>query len=136
MHSRFKILDSFLLEHQIYWRSDPFHLCRTQQTPWRNVNRPLVDWLEGLSIQRIQTLKEQPQLVADELTLFLPQLYSVNQNIQFDRTTLAGLKLARGTGDGIPGRKLQQIVSMGVFSQALTVVLIKPIEVHKALLGE
>ncbi|MEZ8267556.1 methyltransferase [Vibrio cyclitrophicus] len=113
MHSRFKILDSFLLEHQIYWRSDPFHLCRTQQTPWRNVNRPLVDWLEGLSIQRIQTLKEQPQLVADELTLFLPQLYSVNQNIQFDRTTLAGLKLARGTGDGIPGRKLQQIVSMG-----------------------
>ncbi|ERM61291.1 MULTISPECIES: methyltransferase [Vibrio] len=113
MHSRFKILDSFLLEHQIYWRSDPFHLCRTQQTPWRNVNRPLVDWLEGLSIQRIQTLKEQPQLVADELTLFLPQLYSVNQNIQFDRATLAGLKLARGTGDGIPGRKLQQIVSMG-----------------------
>ncbi|XNG96065.1 methyltransferase [Vibrio cyclitrophicus] len=113
MHSRFKILDSFLLEHQIYWRSDPFHLCRTQQTPWRNVNRPLVDWLEGLSIQRIQTLKEQPQLVVDELTLFLPQLYSVNQNIQFDRATLAGLKLARGTGDGIPGRKLQQIVSMG-----------------------
>ncbi len=113
MHSRFKILDSFLLEHQIYWRSEPFHLCRTQQTPWRNVNRPLVDWLEGLSIQRIQTLKEQPQLVADELTLFLPQLYSVNQNIQFDRATLAGLKLARGTGDGIPGRKLQQIVSMG-----------------------
>ncbi|MEZ8983553.1 SAM-dependent methyltransferase [Vibrio cyclitrophicus FF160] len=113
MHSRFKILDSFLLEHQIYWRSDPFHLCRTQQTPWRNVNRPLVDWLEGLSIQRIQTLKEQPQLVADELTLFLPQLYSVNQNIQFDRATLAGLKLARGTGDGIPGRKLHQIVSMG-----------------------
>ena len=113
MHSRFKILDSFLLEHQIYWRSDPFHLCRTQQTPWRNVNRPLVDWLEGLSIQRIQTLKEQPQLVADELTLVLPQLYSVNQNIQFDRATLAGLKLARGTGDGIPGRKLQQIVSMG-----------------------
>ncbi|MEZ8946699.1 MULTISPECIES: methyltransferase [unclassified Vibrio] len=113
MHSRFKILDSFLLEHQIYWRSEPFHLCRTHQTPWRNVNRPLVDWLEGLSIQRIQTLKEQPQLLADELTLFLPQLYAVNQNIQFERATLAGLKLARGTGDGIPGRKLQQIVSMG-----------------------
>ncbi|NOH44359.1 methyltransferase [Vibrio cyclitrophicus] len=113
MHSRFKILDSFLLEHQIYWRSDPFHLCRTQQTPWRNVNRPLVDWLEGLSIQRIQTLKEQPQLLADELIFFLPQLYAVNQNIQFGRATLAGLKLARGTGDGIPGRKLQQIVSMG-----------------------
>ncbi|WP_146531898.1 methyltransferase [Vibrio cyclitrophicus] len=113
MHSRFKILDSFLLEHQIYWRSDPFHLCRTQQTLWRNVNRPLVDWLEGLSIQRIQTLKEQPQLLADELIFFLPQLYAVNQNIQFGRATLAGLKLARGTGDGIPGRKLQQIVSMG-----------------------
>ncbi|MEZ8659237.1 methyltransferase [Vibrio cyclitrophicus] len=113
MHSRFKILDSFLLEHQIYWRSEPFHLCRTQQTPWRNVNRPLVDWLEGLSIQRIQTLKEQPQLLADELIFFLPQLYAVNQNIQFGRATLAGLKLARGTGDGIPGRKLQQIVSMG-----------------------
>ncbi|MDH5904296.1 SAM-dependent methyltransferase [Vibrio splendidus] len=113
MHSRFTILDSFLLEHQVYWRSEPFHLCQTHHQPWKDVNRPLVDWLEGLSIERIQTLKEQPQLLVEELTRFLPRLDAANQNIQFDNTALVGLDLPRGTADGIPGRKLQQIVAMG-----------------------
>ncbi|WKY57180.1 methyltransferase [Vibrio sp. SNU_ST1] len=113
MHSRFKILDSFLLEHQIYWRSEPFHLCQTHDQPWIGVNLPLVDWLDGLSIERIQTLKEQPQVLLSELMRFLPELGNANQHIQFDNSALVGLDLPRGTADGIPGRKLQQIVAMG-----------------------
>ncbi|MFS1465676.1 methyltransferase [Vibrio lentus] len=113
MHSRFTILDSFLLEHQVYWRSEPFHLCQTQQQPWVDVNRPLVDWLNSLSIENIQTLKEQPQVLIKELIRFLPELETANQNIQFDNSVLVGLDLPRGTADGIPGRKLQQIVAMG-----------------------
>lgn len=113
MHSRFTILDSFLLDHQVYWRSEPFHLCQTQQQPWSDVNRPLVDWLDSLSIENIQALKEQPQNLLAELTRFLPQLETVNQIIQFNHTELVGLDLPRGTADGIPGRKLQQIVAMG-----------------------
>lgn len=113
MHSRFKILDSFLLEHQVYWRSEPFHLCQTQQRPWVDVNRPLVDWLNSLSIENIQILKEQPQALVEELIGFLPELEEANQNIQFTFTAHKGLTLPRGTEDGIPGRKLQQIVSMG-----------------------
>ncbi|MEZ8039522.1 MULTISPECIES: methyltransferase [Vibrio] len=113
MHSRFKILDSFLLEHQIYWRSEPFHLCQTHDQPWTDVNLPLVDWLDGLSIERIQTLKEQPQVLISELMRFLPELGNANQHIQFDNSALVGLDLPRGTADGIPGRKLQQIVAMG-----------------------
>ncbi|PML59498.1 methyltransferase [Vibrio lentus] len=113
MHSRFTILDSFLLEHQVYWRSEPFHLCQAQQQPWVNVNRPLVDWLNSLSIENIQILKEQPQVLIMELIRFLPELETANQNIQFDNSTLVGLDLPRGTADGIPGRKLQQIVAMG-----------------------
>ncbi|NVN83871.1 MULTISPECIES: methyltransferase [unclassified Vibrio] len=113
MHSRFKTLDSFLLEHQVYWRSEPFHLCQTQQQPWVDVNRPLVDWLDRLSIENIQILKEQPQVLAEELIGFLPELEEANQSIQFTTKALKGLTLPRGTEDGIPGRKLQQIVSMG-----------------------
>jgi hypothetical protein len=113
MHSRFKTLDSFLLENQVYWRSDPFHLCQTQQQPWVDVNRPLVDWLDRLSIENIQILKEQPQVLVEELIGFLPELEEANQSIQFTSTALKGLTLPRGTEDGIPGRKLQQIVSMG-----------------------
>ncbi|MEZ9892783.1 methyltransferase [Vibrio lentus] len=113
MHSRFTILDSFLLEHQVYWRSEPFHLCKTQQQPWVDVNRPLVDWLNSLSIESIQILKEQPQVLIKELIRFLPELETANQNIQFDHSVFAGLDLPRGTADGIPGRKLQQIVAMG-----------------------
>ncbi|MCC4817624.1 SAM-dependent methyltransferase [Vibrio lentus] len=113
MHSRFTILDSFLLEHQVYWRSEPFHLCQTQQQPWVDVNRPLVDWLNSLSIESIQILKEQPQVLIKELIRFLPELETANQNIQFDHSVFAGLDLPRGTADGIPGRKLQQIVAMG-----------------------
>ncbi|MEZ8084606.1 methyltransferase [Vibrio sp. 1S139] len=113
MHSRFKILDSFLLEHQVYWRSEPFHLCQTQQQPWQEVNSPLVDWLNSLTTENIQTLKEQPDLLITELARFLPQLTLVHQSTQFTNTALKGLQLPRGTEDGIPGRKLQQIVSMG-----------------------
>ncbi|MEG3221195.1 methyltransferase [Vibrio gigantis] len=113
MHSRFKTLDSFLLEHQVYWRSEPFHLCQTEQQPWFDVNRPLVDWLDSLSIENIQILKEQPQVLVEELICFLPELEKANQSIQFTSTALKGLTLPRGTEDGIPGRKLQQIVSMG-----------------------
>lgn len=113
MHSRFKILDSFLLEHQVYWRSEPFHLCQTQQQPWVDVNRPLVDWLDSLNIENIQILKEQPQVLVEQLIRFLPELEEANQSIQFTTTALKGLTLPRGTADGIPGRKLQQIVSMG-----------------------
>ena len=113
MHSRFKILDSFLLEHQVYWRSEPFHLCQTQQQPWKEVNRPLVDWLNSLTIENIQTLKELPDLLLTELSYFMPQLADVHQSTQFPNTNLKGLQLPRGTEDGIPGRKLQQIVSMG-----------------------
>ncbi|MEZ9996858.1 methyltransferase [Vibrio lentus] len=113
MHSRFTILDSFLLEHQVYWRSEPFHLCQTQQQPWVDVNRPLVDWLNSLSIENIQILKEQPQVLIKELIRFLPELETANQNIQFENSLLVGLDLPRGTAEGIPGRKLQQIVSMG-----------------------
>lgn len=113
MHSRFKILDSFLLEHQIYWRSEPFHLCQTQQQPWQEVNRPLVDWLESLDNESVQTLKEQPQILVEKLTRFLPELDTASQNIQFDNTALVGLDLPRGTAEGIPGRKLNQIVAMG-----------------------
>ncbi|MEZ8631202.1 methyltransferase [Vibrio lentus] len=113
MHSRFTILDSFLLEHQVYWRSEPFHLCQTQQQPWVDVNRPLVDWLNSLSIENIQILKEQPQVLIKGLIRFLPELETANQNIQFENSLLVGLDLPRGTADGIPGRKLQQIVAMG-----------------------
>lgn len=113
MHSRFKILDSFLLEHQVYWRSEPFHLCQTQQQPWQEVNSPLVDWLNSLTTENIQTLKEQPDLLITELGRFLPQLAQAHQSTQFTNTALKGLQLPRGTEDGIPGRKLQQIVSMG-----------------------
>ncbi|WP_373941075.1 SAM-dependent methyltransferase [Vibrio chagasii] len=113
MHSRFKILDSFLLEHQVYWRSEPFHLCQTQQQPWQKVNSPLVDWLNSLTTENIQTLKEQPDLLITELGRFLPQLMQAHQSTQFTNTALKGLQLPRGTEDGIPGRKLQQIVSMG-----------------------
>ena len=113
MHSRFKILDSFLLEHQVYWRSEPFHLCQTLQQPWLDVNRPLIDWLESLSLESIQYLKDQPQILIAELARFIPPLEQVSQSIQFNSTKLAGLKLDRGTEEGIPGRKLQQIVAMG-----------------------
>jgi hypothetical protein len=102
-----------LLEHQFYWRSEPFHQCQTQQQPWVDVNRPLVDWLDNLSIDNIQILKEQPQVLLGELTRFIPKLEKANLNIQFNHIGFVGLDLPRGTEDGIPGRKLQQIVAMG-----------------------
>ncbi|MFA0521303.1 SAM-dependent methyltransferase, partial [Vibrio sp. 10N.222.55.E8] len=69
--------------------------------------------LDSLNKENIQTLKDQPQLLVEELTRFFPQLDTAKQTVQFERTALIGLDLPRSTADGVPGRKLQQIMAMG-----------------------
>ncbi len=72
MQSKFQILDSFLHQHQVYWRSEPFHLCQQDELPWRSHNQPLFTWLQSLSNDQVLAFKEQPASLIEELNEFFP----------------------------------------------------------------
>ena len=112
MQSKFQTLDSFLNQHQVYWRSEPFHLCQQDELPWRDHNEALFIWLQALNEQQIQAYKEQPESLVKELNAFFPDLNSIVEAIELPTLSHKGLDLPKGTDTGIPGRKLEQIMSM------------------------
>jgi hypothetical protein len=112
MQSKFQTLDTFLYQHQVYWRSEPFHLCQQDELPWRRYNEALFAWLQSLDEQQIQVYKDQPDSLAEELGAFFPDLNDIVDVIQIPTLNREGLDLPKGTDTGIPGRKLEQIMSM------------------------
>ena len=112
MQSKFQILDSFLHQHQVYWRSEPFHLCQQDELPWRSHNQPLFTWLQSLSNDQVLAFKEQPASLIEELNEFFPDLSRVVEAVELSTLERKGLDLPKGTDIGIPGRKLEQIMSM------------------------
>lgn len=112
MQSKFQILDSFLHQHQVYWRSEPFHLCQQDELPWRSHNQPLFAWLQSLSNDQVLAFKEQPTSLIEELNAFFPELSQVVEGVELSTLERKGLDLPKGADTGIPGRKLEQIMSM------------------------
>ena len=54
-----------------------------------------------------------PALALKALSPFLPELEQLAELTHLELLSLNGLELARGLDNGIPGRKLEQISSMG-----------------------
>ncbi|WP_394247344.1 methyltransferase [Vibrio profundi] len=113
MQTKFQLLDSFLINHQEFWRIDPFHLCQAEQQPWALQSPELKSWLDSLSINDVTQYKEQPERLINHITSFIPELESVAENTFLPLSQSQGLDLDRNTGVGIPGRKLEQILTMG-----------------------
>jgi hypothetical protein len=73
----------------------------------------LCQWLASLSPFQIEEYKAEPELALKALSPFLPELEQLADLTHLETLTLNGLELARGLDNGIPGRKLEQISSMG-----------------------
>ncbi|WP_375753411.1 hypothetical protein [Vibrio sp. HN007] len=115
MQSRFSTLNTLLLNHQEYWRIEPFKLSAGSDMPWHISNPQLTEWLDTLSFEDIAHYKANTCNLVEEISQHLPATRDMHSLIALPEES-AELKLARGLDTGIPGRKLTQITSMGACS--------------------
>lgn len=113
MQDTFQKLDSFLLSHELFWRFEPFFSSFEDRLPWQVEHPQLCQWLASLSPEQIEEFKTNPKRFHKVLEQFIPSLSVVDELTQLIGSTLYGLQLERGLETGVPGRKLEQIVSMG-----------------------
>ncbi|UPQ88787.1 methyltransferase [Vibrio sinaloensis] len=113
MLNQFQTLDQFLLDNQDYWRFEPFFLSQQGCFPWLDHHPLLCDWLASLTQSQIEEYKQDTSSLLDVLTRFLPQLQCISLWTQLPLSRKQTLDLPRGLDNGIPGRKLEQIYSMG-----------------------
>lgn len=112
MNQSFKLLDTFLLDHQALWRFEPFHACSNSSYPWLDDYPQLSAWLDGLSQSDIEHYKGDEKTLFDALVSLISTLNDVTALTQLSKTTHRPLILQRGLDVGVPGRKLSQIKSM------------------------
>ncbi|WP_047043783.1 methyltransferase [Vibrio mexicanus] len=113
MKQQFKILDTFLSDHQDYWRFEPFHQSLFDLLPWHDTHPELCQWLINLLPKEIEHFKSEPAELVAQFQGFLPEVVAVNDICNVEAAEVEDLALPTGLDNGIPGRKLNQIVAMG-----------------------
>jgi len=109
----FQSLDRFLVDNQSLWRFEPFFASRTNTLPWLTDNDPLCAWLDSLSPEQIEHFKVDNDTLVEAISDYLPDITQIATWTKLPTLPTQGLQLSRGVDSGVPGRKLQQIVSMG-----------------------
>ena len=112
MQQQFQKLDSVLSRYQSFWRFEPFFQSLRLDLPWVEQFPQLCEWLSSLSNQQIEFYKQHNEELEHELARVLPEMLILSELTSLQRLALNGIKLPRGVDAGIPGRKLEQIISM------------------------
>ncbi|GMM76106.1 MULTISPECIES: methyltransferase [Vibrio] len=113
MKTQFQFINDCLIENQSLWRFEPFKSSIHASLPWQEQHPQLCQWLASLSPSQIEEYKAEPELALKALSPFLPELEQLSELTGLEPLALKGLELVRGLDNGIPGRKLEQISSMG-----------------------
>ncbi|HHX8485365.1 TPA: methyltransferase [Vibrio diabolicus] len=113
MKTQFQFINDCLLENESLWRFEPFKSSIHISLPWQEQHPQLCQWLVSLSPSQIEEYKAESELALKAISAFVPQLEQLAYHTRLESLTLNGLALARGLDNGIPGRKLEQISSMG-----------------------
>lgn len=113
MRHQFQSIDQFLCQYQTYWRFEPFFTSADSTLPWMKDNPELCNYLENLPSDEIERFKSDHSALVDALIRFFPELHSLAILTSLPRLAHQGLRLERGVDSGVPGRKLDQILSMG-----------------------
>lgn len=113
MHNLFHSIDSFLLQHQNYWRFEPFIISQSSVLPWQDTHPALCQWLMDLSDQQVEEYKQHQDELVKAVLPYFPAMEALLSQLNVPQIPLAGLALARGVDSGVPGRKLAQIAAMG-----------------------
>nr|WP_319536690.1 methyltransferase [uncultured Vibrio sp.] len=113
MNTQFQFINDCLIENQSLWRFDPFQSSIHPVLPWQEQYPNLCQWLASLSPLQIERLKTKPEEALTEISAYVPVLKLLSEHTHLEAVPLRGLDLDRGLDSGVPGRKLEQIVSMG-----------------------
>ncbi len=113
MKTQFQFINDCLIENQSLWRFEPFKSSVHVSLPWQEQHPQLCQWLASLSPSQIEEYKAEPELALKALSPFLLELEQLAELTFLEPLDLKGLELVRGLDNGIPGRKLEQISSMG-----------------------
>ncbi|WP_321463392.1 methyltransferase [uncultured Vibrio sp.] len=113
MNTQFQFINDCLIENQSLWRLDPFQSSIHPVLPWQEQYPNLCQWLASLSPLQIERLKTKPEEALTEISAYVPVLKLLSEHTHLEAVPLRGLDLDRGLDSGVPGRKLEQIVSMG-----------------------
>ncbi|CAH1536355.1 SAM-dependent methyltransferase [Vibrio jasicida] len=113
MKTQFQFINDCLIENQSLWRFEPFKSSIHASLPWQEQHPQLCQWLASLTPSQIEEYKSEPELLFKAIGTCLPDLELLAALTRLETLSLNGLELARGLDSGIPGRKLQQISSMG-----------------------
>lgn len=113
MHKTFQQLNTFLLKHQALWRLDPFR--QSMQPQWfpEFIPSDMARWLTQLEIEEIEQLKGSPELIIEELGHHIPELRTIHDLAMLSEIHLPSAERNLRLENGIPGRKLAQIQSLG-----------------------
>ncbi|MGY5615607.1 methyltransferase [Vibrio cincinnatiensis] len=118
MRDIFQQCDTFLYQTQPFWRFEPFHYSGALISPWHHIIPELDNRLEGLSLERIVTLKQQPEQLTNLLAPYIPDLDNMVrlQDALLSKVSVeSGREACRDLYTGVPGRKVRQIQSLGPF---------------------
>ncbi|MFC1235092.1 methyltransferase [Vibrio sp. F74] len=118
MQSVFLQLELILQQNESLWRFEPFHQSIQSRLTWSGDYPELCQWLSALSIEQVRQYKSSTSKLMNDITLVFPQVEELQRLISLSMTTQDPVSLKRGLDSGIPGRKLEQIVSMGSFALA------------------
>ncbi|WP_045496059.1 methyltransferase [Vibrio hyugaensis] len=113
MKTQFQFINDCLIENQSLWRFEPFKSSIHASLPWQEQHPQLCQWLASLTPSQIEEYKSEPELLLKPIGTCLPDLEQLAALTRLETLSLNGLELARGLDSGIPGRKLEQISSMG-----------------------
>ncbi|WP_104025242.1 methyltransferase [Vibrio hyugaensis] len=113
MKTQFQFINDCLIENQSLWRFEPFKSSIHASLPWQEQHPQLCRWLASLTPSQIEEYKSEPELLLKAIGTCLPDLEQLAALTRLETLSLNGLELARGLDSGIPGRKLEQISSMG-----------------------
>ncbi len=104
MHSTIKTLDSFFAWAPSLLALWAFTHAKTQQQPWKEVNPPLVDWLNSLTIENIPDWKNCLICCLLNSAAHMPQLCGRSPKHSIYEYKSQGLQLPRGTEGQYPGK--------------------------------
>ncbi len=112
MRSKLLYLDSFLTQHQRFWRFDPFSASRLSDMPWQASDPQLCAWLASLTASQVEHYQHVPEDFQRALNVFLPDLELAIKCCELPDLSAFLPDVSSSFETGIPGRKLTQIRAM------------------------
>ncbi|OIQ26743.1 methyltransferase [uncultured Vibrio sp.] len=119
MKHTFEKLSQNLLAHTLFWRFEPFHSSSESHYPWDESHPKLSFWLDQLTPSEIEYFKSDPSLLIEPLSEFLPELTALSALVHLPERDENACEIDKHLFTGVPGRKLEQIRSMGEVSVEL-----------------